>query len=369
VSVTGAAPGAPPAHAPTGGSGTWRRSLAIHGPEYGWQMLAVVASLLVVVPLIAIAGANPASGYRVLFDASFGSLPGFGRLLLSAVPLILVGLGVALPLRIGLFNIGGEGQLVVGALAATAIGVKLPGPANLPGSFILPLLGAAIAGGIVGAIAGGLKAWRGINEIITTIMLNFIGLELVQYWVSGPFRDQTLTFSSSPAIAPGYELDTFGGTAAIPTSIFVAVGVALIVGCAIHYSKVGWRLQLGGINPRLAVRQGVSVRFLQFAALTAGGALAGIGGATEMLGNEYRVGEDFSPGWGFDAIAIAILARGNLFAVVPYAMFFAFLRNGSGVLETDLGVPGTIVTMVVGVPVIIVAAVIGFRSYRRLRGA
>lgn len=250
---------------------------------------------------------------------------------------------------------------MVGTLAATAIGVKLTGPADLPGSFLLLLIAVAIAGGIAGA----LKAWRGINEIITTIMLNFVGLEFVQYWGSGPFRDQSLTFSSSPAIAPGYQLNAFGGTAAIPTSIFVALGVSLVVGCAIHYPKVGWRLQLGGVNPRLATRQGVSVRYLQSAALAAGGALAGIGGGPEMLGNEYRVGEDFSRGWGF--AAIAILARGNMFAVVPYALFFAFLRNGSGVLETDLGVPGTIVTMVVAVPVIIVAAVIGFRSYRRPR--
>ncbi len=224
-----------------------------------------------------------------------------------------------------------------------------------------------MAGAIVGGIAGALKAWRGINEIITTIMLNFVGLLFVQYWVSGPFQDKNLTFSSSPAIQSGYELPTFGGSAAIPSSFLVAVGLAVLVGCAVHFSKAGWRLRVGGVSPRLAVRQGISLRLLQFGALTIGGGLAGIGGATEALGNEYRVGEAFSPGWGFDAVAIAVLARGNMFAVVPYAIFFAFLRNGTGVLETSLAVPGTIVEMLVGAPLIIVAAVIGFRSHRKLR--
>jgi simple sugar transport system permease protein len=286
-----------------------------------------------------------------------------------SVPLILVGLGVALPLRVGLFNIGGEGQLVVGALASVAVGVHFGALAGIPGSFVIPLLAAALAGALLGAVAGALKAWRGINEIITTIMLNFIGLLFVQYWVTGPFKDPDLTYAASPLINLDYALDRFGGKASIPSSFFVALAVALAVGVAVHYTRAGWRLHLAGSNPALAARQGASVPLMYFWALTAGGALAGIGGGAEAIGNQLRVGEDFSPGWGFDAVAVAVLARGNMLAVVPYALFFGFLRNGAGVLQTDLAVPGAIVVMLAGAPVIIVAAVLGYRHYRRLRTA
>jgi simple sugar transport system permease protein len=185
--------------------------------------------------------------------------------------------------------------------------------------------------------------------------------------VTGPFQDKTLTFSASPPVDSGFRLTTIGGEAAIPTSFFVALVIVAAVAWAVHFTRVGWRLHLGGLSPDLARRHGIRVPFMQFAALAAGGALAGIGGGAEAVGNQFRIGEQFSPGWGFDAVAIAILARGNMLAVVPYALFFAFLRNGAGVLQTDLDVPGAIVVMLAGAPVIIVAAAIGFRAYRQRR--
>ena len=342
-----------------------RRSLAVTGPEYAWPAAALLVSLAIVAPLVALAGEAPLDGYSTLFEASFGDPAGFGVMLQYSVPLILVGLGVALPLRVGLFNIGGEGQLVVGALAAVVVGVHFGAVAGVPGSFVVPLLAGGLAGAFLGGIAGALKAWRGINEIITTIMLNFIGLLFVQYWVTGPFSDPNLTYAASPMINRDFALDRLAGDAGIPSSFFVAVVIAIVLGAAVHYSRVGWRLHLGGLNPELAERQGARVPLMYFGVLAGGGALAGIGGGAEALGNQLRVGEEFSPGWGFDAVAIAILARGNMLAVIPYALFFGFLRNGAAVLQTDLAVPGAIVVMLAGAPVIIVASVIGFRAYRR----
>jgi ABC-type uncharacterized transport system permease subunit len=344
-----------------------RRSFALNAPEYLWPAFSLLASLIIVAPLVAIAGAAPLDGYQTLFDASFGDAAGFGVMLQFSVPLILVGLGVAIPLRMNLFNIGAEGQLLVGALAAVFVGVRFHGVADVPGSFVVPLLAAGLAGAVLGAIAGALKAWRGINEIMTTFLMSFDGTLFVQYWVTGPFEDENLTFSASPAIERGFRLSTLGGDAAIPTSFFVALAIAGLVACAVHFTRVGWRLHISGVSPELAARNGVRVALLQFGALAAGGALAGVGGGAEAVGNQYRIGEEFSPGWGFDAIAIAILARGNMLAVIPYALFFGFLRNGAGVLQTDLAVPGAIVVMLAGAPVIIVAAVIGFRAYRQRR--
>jgi simple sugar transport system permease protein len=330
-----------------------------------WPAFGIVASLVILAPLLAIAGANIFEGYRSLYDASFGSLFGFSSLLVSSIPLILVGLGVALPFRAGLFNIGGEGQLVLGAFIAVLIGVEAKGFANTPGSWLVPLAAAAVAGGLLGAMAGALKAWRGINEIVTTIMLNFVALFFVQYFVAGPFKQKDLQYASSPAVRQGFELVTFGGSAAIPVGFVIAVVVAIAMAWLTTFTRWGWRQRLLGMNEALAARQGISVGTEQLKALALGGALAGLGGAAEALGNQFRVGLSFSPGWGFDAVAIALLARGNMLAVVPFAIFFGALRNGSNVLQANLNVPGTLVSVLAGGPVVLVAAVIGFRAYRR----
>lgn len=357
---------APPPTPALGRFATARRAFALNAPEYAWPAFALIASMSIVAPLVALAGESPLAGYKTLIEASFGDSVGMAVMLQYSVPLVLVGLGVALPLRMGLFNIGGEGQLLMGALLAVVVGVHLDAIADVPGAFVVALLAAAVAGALIGAVAGALRAWRNINEIITTIMLNFVALLLVQYWVTGPFRDPELTFAASPRVAEGFILQPFGD-AGYPISFVVALVVVAVVACAIHFTRVGWRLHLGGVNPALAERQGVSVARLQLTALAAGGALAGIGGGAEALGSQYRIGQEFSPGWGFDAVAIAILARGNMLAVVPYALFFGFLRNGADALQTELSVPGAIVTMLVGAPVIVVATIVGYRAYRRTR--
>jgi general nucleoside transport system permease protein len=338
-------------------------------PDWGWSLFALLSSLLILVPLALIAGADPAQAYREIIDESFGSLRGFGVMLQYAVPLILVGLGVALPFRAGLFNIGGEGQIVMGAFLAVLVAVKCDFLGGLPASFLFPLVAAVFGGALVGGIAGALKAWRGTNEIITTIMLNFVALLFVQYWISGPFQAENASYATSPLINRDFELVRFGGTDRLPSSLWVALLAAVVLAIVVHWSRVGWRMTLAGTNPGLAARQGISVRLVQLCTLAAGGALAGLGGGAEALGNQYKIGESFSPGWGFDAIAIAVLARGNMLAVVPYALFFAFLRNGSGPLQTDLGVPPGIVTMLAGAPVIVVAALQGMRIHSRLRTA
>lgn len=347
-----------------GRSSVLRRDLALRALDYLWAPGALVISLLIVGPFVAVAGADPLKGYSTLFDASFGSLPGFGTLMQYSVPLILVGLGVALPLRVGLFNIGGEGQLLIGAFAAVLVGVHFGAVAGLPGSFLIPLVCSMLAGAVVGGIAGALKAWRGVNEIITTIMLNFVAALFVSYWVDGSFKDPMLTYNSSPQINLGFALGHIGTTAQIPTSIFVAVGVAVVVAAAVHFTRAGWRLHTVGANPGLAARHGISVPRMYLIALLLGGALAGLGGGAEAIGNQLRVGDDFSPGWGFDAIAIAVLARSNMLAVIPYAIFYAFLRNGAGLLELNLKVPGSIIQMLEGTPIIVVAAIVGYRAYK-----
>jgi simple sugar transport system permease protein len=315
--------------------------------------------------MLAIAGASISGGYSALFDASFGSLYAIGTLLIAAVPLLLVGLGVALPYRAGLFNIGGEGQLLAGAIAAVVIGTRLGSLSGSPISFALPLIGGFAAGALIGSVAGGLKAWRGVNEVVTTIMLNFILLYLVQYLTAGPLHDPTLNYSATPQVLSGYQLDKYGASGVLPLGFIIACVAAVIGWWATEHTRFGWRQRLVGLGSDLASRQGVAVGREQFVALLIGGGLAGIGGAAELLGNQLRLGADFSPGWGFDAVAIALLARGNLLAVIPFALFFAVLTNGASTLEIQLNVSGTLVLVLAGAPVLVVAAILGYRAHKQ----
>lgn len=336
-----------------------------HVPDVAWSLVGVLASLVFLAPLLAIAGESISHGYSLLFSASFSNQANLGFLLVASTPLALIGLGVALPLRAGLFNLGGEGQLLAGALAGVWIATKLPGVADSPGSFLLPMAAAAVAGAIPGALSGVLRAWRGVNEVVTSLMLSFIIILLGQYLVSGPLQTAHAVYPATDLVPNGYRLRVFGSDGLLPGGFIIAVVVAIGVWVLMEFTRMGWRQRLVGLNPLVAARQGINVGREGTIALALGGALAGIGGAAELLGNQFRVGFAFSPGWGFDAIVIALLARANALAVIPFALYFGFLRNGALVLQQDLQVSPDLVLAMGGAPVILVAAIIGYRAYRR----
>ncbi len=329
-------------------------------PETVVPVVAILASLVVLAPLVQIGGAGIADGYKEVFKASFGSMVGVGSWLISSLPLVLVGLGVALPYRAGLFNVGGEGQLLTGALVGVYIATSSDGG---PGAFMLPLLAAFCSAALLGGVAGWLKA-RGMHEIVTTIMLNFIVVFAITFLLRGSLKDPDLPYAASRAVPDGFRLGRFYGDD-IPYGIFIAAVVVAAAAYVADYTRLGWRLGLLGQSDAVAVRQGVNVTRSRTVAMALGGGLAGVGGAVELLGNQYRIGAHFSPGWGFTAIAVALLARGKMLPVVPFALYFGFLQNGEVRLQAILGIPGNLVLILVAAPVIIVAAVYGFRAYRR----
>ena len=334
-------------------------------PDAVWSIVGVLVSLVFLAPLLALAHADIGRGYHDLADASFGSSFSFGFLLLAATPLVLVGVGVAVPFRAGLFNLGGEGQLLLGALIAVEVAVAFPVSGNSPVSFVVPLAAGAGAGALVAIIPASLKARRGASEIVTTIMLNFIVTFLVQYLVRGPFEGANAVYPTTDLVPAGIRLGRYGPSSLIPMGYVVAVFVALVVWAVMEFTRLGWRQRLVGLNRLVAARQGISVPREWMVALAIGGAVAGLGGACEALGNQLQVGYSFSPGWGWDSISIALLARGNALAVVPFALYFAFLRNGALVLQQDLQVSSDLILAMGGAPVMLVASIIGYRSYRR----
>ena len=334
-------------------------------PDAVWSALGVLASLIFLAPLLALAGQDVWRGYDLLFSASFGSSADLSFLFLASTPLVLVGLGVALPLRAGMFNLGGEGQLLAGAVVAIWVATSLPGLDGMPASFLVPLAAGAAAGAVVGGFAGVLRAWRQVSEVVTTLMLSFIVLLLAQYLVSGPLEVENAVYPATDIVPFGYRLTGTGPDMLIRSGFVIAVIVAVGIWLLTQFTRMGWRQQIIGLNPRVAARQGISVGREGTIALALGGALAGLGGATELLGNQLRVGYVFSPGWGFDAIVIALLARGNALAVIPFALYFGFLRNGALVLQQELQVSPDLVLAMGGAPVILVAAIIGYRAYKR----
>ena len=334
-------------------------------PELVWSLASVVLSLAFLAPLLAIAGASIPDGYRIMFEASFADEAAIRFLLLASTPLVIVGLGVALPLRAGLFNLGGEGQLLAGALAtvwvATSLGVASVGS----GSFLISLMAGALAGALVGGIAGWLKARRNVSEIVTTLMLSFIVLLFSQWLVSGPLQTANAVYPTTDTVPLGAQLGSIGLNIPVPLGFVVAVVIAILVWLGTEFTRFGWRQRLMGLNVRVAERQGVRLGRETIIVLALGGALAGVGGGAEVLGNQLRVGYVFSPGWGFDALIIALLARGSALGVIPFALYFGFLRNGALVLQQELQVSPDLVFVMGGVPVILVAAVLGWRSYKR----
>lgn len=325
--------------------------------------VAIVLSLAILAPLLALAGANVADGYQALFDASFGSSYAVTTLLSATTPLLVTSLGVTLAYRAGTFNVGADGQLILGATAAMVVIPHLTGvPAVV--AVLAAALTAVLTSFVWGGVAGLLKKWRSVSEIISTIMLNMVALLAVRYLVSGPLKGHGLQYAATSAVPDSLRLGALGlGGLQIPIGFLIAFLLIVVMSLLLFYSGWGWRQRLAGINVHLAGRQRLRVSRVQAYSLAISGGFAGLAGLLELLGTQYRVGYDFSPGWGFDALAIALLAQGRILALLPLALYFGALHNGSDTLQSELGLSGNLVLLLVGVPVIAAAALLGYSRF------
>ena len=326
-------------------------------------VIAILASLVILGPLLMLAGVSVGEGYSVLFGASIGSSYGFTSLLLSSTPLLVTGIGVTLAYRSGMVNVGGDGQILVGAVAAVLL---FPAVSGMPGVLavaMMMILG-GLAGGAWGLIAGVLKKWRSVNEIISTIMLNILAALLVQYLVAGPLKGDGLQYAATDNAPLSSWLGNVAfGSLRVPVGFIVALLILSAVSAVTHYTGWGWRQRVTGLSAPLALRQRVNVPTMYMNSLLLSGAFAGIAGVLELLGNQHRVGQEFTPGWGFYALAVALLARGRFPAVLPLVLYIGALLNGSGSLQSELALSGNFVQLLVGLPVVATAALIGYVDY------
>ncbi len=283
-----------------------------------------------------IAGEDPWNVLGILVRGAFGSKYDFGMTLFYTTPLIFTGLSVAFAFHSGLFNIGAEGQLVMGALAVAAAGIHFQ---SLP-SFVAPFLGilvAVIGGGIWGAIPGWLRARRGSHEVINTIMLNFIAAGLASWVTLYLLKNPDSQNPETAAVAPQYLIGQFSFFEGAPVSmaLFLALAAVGVVWFILWKTVLGFEIRAVGQNEAAARAAGIDAAKMRMIAMAIAGALAGMVGIGEVLGNADRFRVNFSPGYGFTGIAVALLARNRPFAIIASALLFGALHKGATDLDLE----------------------------------
>jgi len=333
---------------------------------------AVVFTLAVAGLLVAIAGAPVGRTYALLLAGGFGSVFAWSETLTRAVPLILTGLAAAVAFRARLFNIGAEGQLYLGALAAVAVGGLHDGSGLAwPVWLWLPatLVAAALAGAALLLGPTFLKARLGVDEVVTTLLLNFIVLLFVGAMLDGPMKDPTsMGWPQSVAVAPELELARPIEGTRVHTGLLLAVALAAVVAVVMRATTLGFAIRAVGANARGAAFAGVPVtRTLVFTALLSGG-LAGLAGGVEVLGRASYVTLDMSPGYGYSGIVIAMLAGLHPLGVLAAAVFVAGVLVGADSMSRAIGVPTYLADVIVATSLLSVLVAALFASHRvRLR--
>jgi ABC-type uncharacterized transport system permease subunit len=326
------------------------------------------------------------TSYAALFNGSFGNpskilaalqsgeaeairraFNPFLESLVSSTPYIFAGLAVALGFRAGLFNIGAEGQLFMGATAAAFVGYSSPG---LPAIIHIPLtlLAGAAGGALWGFIPGWLKARTGGHEVINTIMMNYIAFRLSEWLLSGPMQRPDSFVPVSPTIEPSAMLPRFFG---YPTrfhlGFFIALGVGWLVYWFLFRTTWGFELRTAGANPRAARYAGMNTLTAIVVAMSLSGALAGLAGANDVMGVNHNLALAFSAGTGFDAIALALLGKSHPLGVVLAALLFGTLKNGATQMQLAAGVPVDIIAVLQAMILMFIAAPAIIRTVFRLR--
>lgn len=324
-------------------------------------LAAMVIAALVGFVLAAAAGAGPADVVDALVEGTLGSPFAIGTSLNNAALLMLVAAGFTIAFRAGLVNVGGEGQLCLGGISATAVGVAMPAGMPTPIGVLTTLAAAALAGAGWAAIAAWLRVKRGTSEIITTLLLNFVGLALVVLMVQEPsLLRQPMTSSEtlpqSEPLAASAHLPLLG-LAKNPATIAIVLAVILVaaVGIMLRHSAAGLRLSAVGLSGAASARLGVQVDRTAFLGLTTAGAFSGLAGGCLVTTAPFILADGFSSGFGFAGLVVGLLARGSMTAVAAVSLLFGFLVSGGINLQLAAGVPSSTITVVQSVLIIVIA--------------
>ncbi|MDO8562254.1 MAG: ABC transporter permease [Candidatus Limnocylindria bacterium] len=365
TSGTSAGPTAPPAR---------RDALAwAAGPAI--PAASVLIALVLGAAFVLVSGNDPVAAYAALARGAFGTPYDITETLIIAIPLTLGGLSVALAFRTGLFNIGAQSQLLVGALATGFVGVRF---ADLPGPLLMPLvvLTGIVAGGAWGALAGWLKATRGVNEVITTIMQNYT-VVFVMHWLlqNGPMSaPNAFGTPASARIGDGAVLPVIIPAELIPlTRLHAGILLAALAVVAFWFilfrTTLGYELRAVGLGPRAAAQAGIDPKRGMILGMFVAGGFAGLAGMVQVSGVFQRVYDGFSAGYGFDAIAVALLGKNSPIGIVLAALLFGAFARGGTIMQSNAHISSNLVAVIEALVLFVIAAETVLRQLARRHGA
>ena len=321
-------------------------------------IIAVISALLVGAILLLIVRANPFTAYQAMLLGPFSSLYGLTETAAKATPLMLVGLGIVIAFRSGILNIGGEGQMIIGALAGTVVAIALQ---NWSPFLLLPLtmLAGFLGGALYGAIPGALRAYFKVNEILSTIMLNAIAQQVLVFLLRGPLIDPTeiaygTGFPQTQQLAKGIWLGKLIPQTRLHWGFVIAIVLAILVYVFLWRTVIGYRLRAVGAGPKAARYAGIPVEGGLILAMALSGGFAGLAGIVEVLGIHHRLLDGVSAGYGFTGIVAALFGRLHPIGLIPASFLFGALVLGADMMQRAVAIPAAIVLTIQGIMVLFV---------------
>lgn len=332
-----------------------------------YPALAVLSAIVAGSVVVALAGFDPLKTYGALLVGAFGSKINFSETLVKSIPYLFTGVGVAIAFRSRTFNIGAEGQFYMGALVVSWIGVAgqgIPAPVLIPTLLVLAFL----VGAGYGAIPGYLKARVGASEIVTTVMMNSIAYQLVSWLIKGPLQEPRHFYPETAEIVSAAKLPVLLHGTRLHLGLAVGLLAAALAYILIFKTVMGYQIRAVGSGPAAAEYAGIDVGRNIVLAMALSGGLAGLGGGVELMGVTWKLYQNFSPGYGYTAIAVALLAKRNPLAVVLTALLFGALATGANNMQRSAEVPAVLASVI---QALVIFFVIGYGVYeeRLLRGA
>lgn len=356
---------------PESGKSFARQSVSKFFRELSFPLIAVVMSFVVGLLMILVLGKDPFQGFAALFQGAFGNANKFGDTLVTMTPLMLTGISVAFAYKCGLFNIGAEGQYIIGVLVASVVGLYVKG---LPAYIHIPLtILCGMAGGAFWAfIVGALKAWLGAHEVINSIMLNYVAMFLSNYFVR-LLINQGSGASFTPGIQDSAKLTSFGNlsptfsNSQASTAIFIALAAAVAAWFLLRYTKTGYEIRATGLNRFAAEAGGIKSKKNIIVTMCIAGAFAGLAGTLFVMGNQYKGAYLMGfTGFGLDGITVALVGNNNPFGIIFSALLFGVFYRGGPNMQM-IGIPKETVNIMQGIIILFVAANLAYIVYENIQ--
>lgn len=330
--------------------------------EYiGSLLFAILLALLLGAFIMIFNGKNPIEGYMALLHGALGSKYLIATTLAKTVPLILTGLAIAVSFRSGIFNIGGEGQLYLGAFASAYVGFTFTDLPVFVG-IILAIIASALVGGFYAYIPAILKVKYNIDEVITTIMFNSIAMLFTNYLVNYPFQASQGKMGGTDMIAEAFKFPKLVPMSKLNTSIFYTIIISIFIYYLIKKTSYGYNFKIVGENSIFSKYSGIDNKKYMIFAMVISGALCGIAGAFEVYGTHYRFLQNISKGMAFDGMLVALIVKNNPIGIILMSIFFAVLKTGSNAMEMNTGVPSELILVIQSVIILFIAGENGFKE-------